>query len=85
MAEKDYSKLSKTSIITDMYETDAEPLVLGGVAIPAKRCEEFIEAARSSRWSSLEAPPSESCSTMILTTRLLEHRASNTRKSKSTR
>lgn len=44
MTEKDYSKLSKTLIITDMYETDAEPLVLGGVAIPAERCEEFIEA-----------------------------------------
>ncbi|EHF02635.1 hypothetical protein HMPREF1008_00280 [Olsenella sp. oral taxon 809 str. F0356] len=44
MTERDYSKLSKTLIITDMYETDAEPLVLGGVAIPAERCEEFIEA-----------------------------------------
>ena len=44
MTEKDYSKLSKTLIITDMYETDAKPLALGGVAIPAERCEGFIEA-----------------------------------------
>ena len=44
MTEKDYSKLSKTLIITDMYATEAAPLVLGGVAIPAERCEEFIKA-----------------------------------------
>lgn len=44
MSEKDYSKLSKSLIITDMYETDEEPMILCGVAIPAERCEEFVEA-----------------------------------------
>ena len=44
MSEKEYSKLSKSLIITDMYETDEELMVLGGVVIPAERCEEFIEA-----------------------------------------
>lgn len=44
MSEKDYSKLSKSLIITDMYETDEEPLILSGFAIPAERCEEFVEA-----------------------------------------
>ena len=40
MSEKDYSKLSKSLIITDMYETDEEPMILCGVAISAERCEE---------------------------------------------
>lgn len=31
---KDHSKPSKTLIITDMYETAAEPLILGRAAIP---------------------------------------------------
>ena len=44
MANKDYSLLNKTLIITDMYETDQDPMVLGGVAIRAKDLEEFIEA-----------------------------------------
>lgn len=44
MSEKDYSKLSKSLIITDMYETDEEPMILCGVAISAERCEEFVEA-----------------------------------------
>lgn len=44
MSEKDYSKLSRSLIITDMYETDEEPMILGGVAIPTERCEEFVEA-----------------------------------------
>lgn len=47
MSKQDYSRLSKTLIITDMYETDAEPLVLGGVAIPAERCSEFIKAVEN--------------------------------------
>lgn len=44
MANKDYSLLNKTLIITDMYETDRDPMVLGGVAIRAEDLEEFIEA-----------------------------------------
>lgn len=44
MANKDYSLLNKTLIITDMYETDQDPMVLGGVAIRAEDLEEFIEA-----------------------------------------
>ena len=34
---KDHSKPSKTLIITDMYETAAEPLILGRAAIPRTR------------------------------------------------
>ena len=44
MNNKDYSLLNKTLIITDMYETDRDPMVLGGVAIRAEDLEEFIEA-----------------------------------------
>ena len=40
----DYSKLDKTLIITDMYETDDEPIVLGGVAIHAEDLDDFIKA-----------------------------------------
>lgn len=41
---RDYSKLDKTLIITDMYETDDEPIVLGGVAIRAEDLDDFIKA-----------------------------------------
>lgn len=41
---RDYSKLDKALIITDMNETDDEPIVLGGVAIHAEDLDDFINA-----------------------------------------
>ena len=41
---RDYSKLDKALIITDMNETDDEPIVLGGVAIHAEDLDDFIKA-----------------------------------------